>query len=156
MNRRGIRVVAINETLWHTWSTASEEQKQELLDAQSDFMEALLACELGCPTGDHTREAIQRLAASHPGRKKYQVIAKGVKVMLCGGTSEDIKMLVLLGNIDNEKRQLQLKLNFPYKIMQMHKAWMAFDTQALQGPKQASAARLAKTEQLRHGLANGR
>ena len=70
-------------------------------------MKRFFPCELGVPTGDHTREAIQRLSASHPNRKKYQVLAKGLKVMVCEGNDEDIKMLRLLGNIDNEKRQLQ-------------------------------------------------
>ena len=57
-------------------------------------------------------------------------------------------MLRLLGNIDNEKRQLQLKLDFPYKIKQMHEAWMGFDTTILKGGKNASAGRAAKTAQL--------
>ena len=102
-------------------------------------MKFLLSCELGCPTGDHTREAIQRLAASHPNRKKYQMFAKGVKLMACEGNEEDIKMLRLLGNIDNEKRQLQLKLDFPYKIQQVHQAWIGFDTQIQQGGKLGAA-----------------
>ena len=69
--------------------------------------------------------------------------------MVCEGNEEDIKMLVLLGNIDNEKRQLQLKLDFPYKIKQMHEAWMGFDTMILKEGKNAQAGRLAKTEQLK-------
>ena len=113
-------------------------------------MKALFECYLGVPTGDHTREAIQRLAASHPNKKKYKVFAKGLKVMLCEGNDEDIKMLTLLGNIDNAKRQLQLKLNFPAKLLQIHTAWMAFDKQILHGDKkQAAAAKKAKSEKLK-------
>ena len=149
MNRKGIRVVAIDAELWSTWSVATPEQREELLAPGSEFMKRFFSCELGVPTGDHTREAIQRLSASHPNRKKYQVLAKGLKVMVCEGNEEDIKMLVLLGNIDNEKRQLQLKLDFPYKIKQMHEAWMGFDTMILKGGKSAQAGRLAKTEQLK-------
>jgi hypothetical protein len=148
MNRKGIRVVAISKDLWDTWSTASPEQREELLAPKSKFMFRFFECELGVPTGDHTREAIQRLAASQPQKKKYQVIAKGLKVMICEGNDEDIKMLRLLGNIDNEKRQLQLKLDFPYKIKQMHEAWIGFDTQILKGGKNATLGRAAKTAQL--------
>ena len=148
MNRKGIRVVAIDKELWNIWSTSSPAQREELLAPKSEFMKRFFSCELGVPTGDHTREAIQRLSASQPQKKKYQIIAKGLKVMICEGNDEDIKMLRLLGNIDNEKRQLQLKLDFPYKIKQMHEAWMGFDTQILKGGKQAVAGRKAKTEQL--------
>ena len=149
-NRKGIRVVAINKDLWQTWSTATGEQREELLVHGSAFMKALFECYLGVPTGDHTREAIQRLSASHPNKKKYKVFAKGLKVMLCEGNAEDIKMLTLLGNIDNAKRQLQLKLDFPAKLLQIHTAWMAFDKQILHGDKkQAAAAKLAKSTQLK-------
>ena len=116
-NRKGIRVVALNKELWQTWSTATEEQREELLDPESAFMKALFECYLGVPTGDHTREAIQRLSASHPNKKKYKVFAKGLKVMLCEGNDEDIAMLTLLGNIDNAKREMQLKLDFPAKLL---------------------------------------
>ena len=61
----------------------------------TDFMNALFAVDLCCPTGDHTREAIQRLAASHPNRKKYKSFPKGIKVMVCEGDAEDNKMLRL-------------------------------------------------------------
>ena len=148
-NRKGIRVVAIEKDLWQTWSTSSDEQREDLLVPGSAFMKALFACYLGCPTGDHTREAIQRLSESHPNRKKYKVFTKGLKVMVCAGTDEDLKMLLLLGNIDNEKRQLQLKLDFPHKIQQMHNTWMRLDRQILQKGKIAAAARAAKTEQLK-------
>ena len=148
MNRKGIRVVALDRELWSTWSTSSFQQREELLASGSDFMKRFWGLELGVPTGDHTREAIQRLAASQPQKKKYQVITKGLKVMLCEGNYDDIMMLRLLGNIDNEKRQLQLKLDFPYKIKQMHEAWMGFDTTILKGGKNASAGRAAKTAQL--------
>ena len=30
-NRKGIRVVALNKDLWQTWSTATGEQREELL-----------------------------------------------------------------------------------------------------------------------------
>ena len=148
MNRKGIRVVAIDKDLWSTWSTSSFQQREELLASSSDFMHRFFSCDLGVPTGDHTREAIQRLAASQPQKTKYQVIIKGLKVMLCEGNDEDIRMLRLLGNIDNEKRQLQLKLDFPYKIKQMHEAWMGFDSLILKGGKNATAGRAAKTAQL--------
>ena len=148
-NRKGIRVVALDKELWQTWSTSSDEQREDLLVPGSAFMKALFACYLGCPTGDHTREAIQRLSESHPNRKKYKVFTKGLKVMVCAGTDEDLKMLLLLGNIDNEKRQLQLKLDFPHKIQQMHNTWMRLDRQILQKGKIAAAARAAKTEQLK-------
>ena len=132
-NRKGIRVVALDKDLWNTWTTATDAQREELLESDSTFMETFFACNLGCPTGDHTREAIQRLSASHPNRKKYKVFTKGLKVMLCEGNEDDIKMLRLLGNIDNEKRQLQLKLDFPAKIQQMHNAWMAYERTILTG-----------------------
>ena len=149
-NRKGIRVVALNKELWQTWSTATEEQREELLDPESAFMKALFECYLGVPTGDHTREAIQRLAASHPNKKKYKVFAKGLKVMLCEGNDVDIAMLTLLGNIDNAKREMQLKLDFPAKLLQIHTAWMAFDKQILHGDKkQAAAAKKAKSEKLK-------
>ena len=149
-NRKGIRVIALNKDLWQTWSTATGEQREELLVPGSAFMKALFECYLGVPTGDHTREAIQRLAASHPNKKKYKVFAKGLKVMLCEGNEEDIAMLTLLGNIDNAKRQLQLKLDFPAKLLQIHTAWMAFDKQILHGDKkQAAAAKKAKSEKLK-------
>ena len=61
----------------YTWTTATDAQREELLEFESAFMDTLFACNLGCPTGDHTREAIQRLSASHPNRKKYKVFAKG-------------------------------------------------------------------------------
>ena len=149
MNRKGIRVVAVDKELWQTWSTASDEQREDLLVPDSVFMQALFACYLGCPTGDHTREAIQRLSESHPNRKKYKVLAKGLKVMVCAGTDEDLKMLLLLGNIDNEKRELHKKMDFPHKIQQMHNTWMRFDRQILQKGKVEAAARAAKTEQLK-------
>ena len=69
--------------------------------------------------------------------------------MICAGNDEAIKMLRLLGNIDNEKRQLQLKLDFLYKIKQMHEAWMGFDSMIGKGGKIAQAGRAAKTEQLK-------
>ena len=75
-NRKGIRVVALNRDLWQTWSTATGEQREDLLVPESAFMKALFECYLGCPTGDHTREAIQRLSASHPNKKKYKVFAR--------------------------------------------------------------------------------
>ena len=59
---------------------------------ESAFMKALFGCYLCVPTGDHTREAIQRLSASHPNKKKYKMFTKGLKVMLCEGNAEDIKM----------------------------------------------------------------
>ena len=147
-NRKGIRVVALDKDLWEQWDTATDEQREEFLQKDSEFMEALMGCYLGCPTGDHTRVAIQRLAVSHPNRKKYKVFAKGLKVMLCEGNKEDIEMLTLLGNIDNEKRMLHKRLDFPAKIMQMHNAWIPLDREILQGGKFATAARQAKTKQL--------
>jgi hypothetical protein len=149
-NRKGIRVVAVDRNLWATWSTASPDQREELLLPGSTFMKTLFGCYLGVPTGDHTREAIQRLSASHPNKKKYKVFAKGLKVMLCEGNDVDIAMLTLLGNIDNAKREMQLKLDFPAKLLQIHTAWMAFDKQILHGDKkQAAAAKLAKSTQLK-------
>ena len=147
-NRKGIRVVALNKDLWEQWDTATDEQREEFLVKDSDFMTELMACYLGVPTGDHTREAIQRLSASHPNVKKYKVFAKGLKVMLCEGNAEDIAMLTLLGNIDNEKRMLHKRLDFPAKIQQMHNAWIPLDREILQGGKAATAARQAKTKQL--------
>ena len=149
-NRRGIRVVALNKELWQTWSTATAEQREDLLVPESAFMKALFECYLGVPTGDHTREAIQRLSASHPNKKKYKMFTKGLKVMLCEGNAEDIKMLTLLGNIDNAKRQLQLRLDFPAKLQQIHTAWMAFDKTILKGDKkQAAAAKKGKSDALK-------
>ena len=58
--------------------------------------------------------------------------------MVCEGNEEDIRMLRLLGNIDNEKRQLQLKLDFPHKIQQMHNTWIRLDRQILQKGKIAA------------------
>ena len=69
-NRKGIRVVAIDKDLWSIWSTATGEQKEDLLLPESTFMLRLFGCYLGVPTGDHTREAIHRLSASHPNKKK--------------------------------------------------------------------------------------
>ena len=40
-NRRGIRVVALNKELWQTWSTATAEQREDLLVPDSAFMKAL-------------------------------------------------------------------------------------------------------------------
>ena len=31
-NRKGIRVVALNEDLWQTWSTVTPDQREELLE----------------------------------------------------------------------------------------------------------------------------
>jgi hypothetical protein len=149
-NRKGIRVVAVDRNLWATWSTASPDQREELLLPGSPFMKTLFGCYLGVPTGDHTREAIQRLSASHPNKKKYKVFTKGLKVMVCEGDAEDIKMLNLLGNIDNAKRQLQLKLDFPNKLLQIHNAWMIFDRTIMTGSKlEAAAAKTAKANKLK-------
>ena len=52
-NRKGIRVVAIEKDLWQTWSTSSDEQREDLLVPGSAFLKTLFACYLGCPTGDH-------------------------------------------------------------------------------------------------------
>jgi len=147
-NRKGIRVVALNKDLWDEWDTATDQQREEFLQKDSEFMESLTKCYLGVPTGDHTREAIQRLSASHPNVKKYKVFAKGLKVMLCEGNAGDIAMLTLLGNIDNEKRMLHKRLDFPAKIQQMHNAWIPLDREILQGGKAATAARQAKPKLL--------
>ena len=147
INRKGIKVAVLSKGLWNTWERSTEAQRAELLQKNCDFYKVLMSCELGVPTGDHTREAIQRLAKAHPHVAKYKTIKKGIKFFLCEGTPEDLRMLRLFGNIDNAKRELQRKLDFPSKVLQMHRAAIQFDTMAetggAKGQKKAKDARAA-------------
>ena len=110
---------------------------KDLLKKGNSFFKQLMTCVLGLPTGDLTNEAIARLAKSFPTIVKYKTISEGVKLFLCKGAPEDIRLLRVFGNIGNAKRELQPKMDFPGKVLQMHRAAVQFDNMAETGGPEA-------------------
>ena len=122
-NRKGITFCVVDTELFESFSAMSAEQKAECLLPGSAFIKLLMAEYMGCPTGDHTRIAIQELAEAYPLHPKYgNVGAKGIKGYLCAGTDEDLKFLRLMGPVDNWKREQHRSMQFSSRLWQMHNA----------------------------------
>ena len=83
----------------------------------------MLKHDLGCPTGDHTRNACTELADAYPQHSKFGHMAlKGIKGYLDEGTDEDLKFLRLMGTLDIWKREQHRSMQFSSRLWQMHNA----------------------------------
>ena len=119
-NRKGITVAIENTILHERFQAASASEREILMEENNEFFTSLMQCDLRCPKGDHSKAALQELKAQFPARKKFQLIAKGVKFYLCRGNADDYEQLLLMGNIDNEKRMAFKCMSFSDMMYQLH------------------------------------